>query len=131
MSIIFQTMLLFVFFGLLPVKDATSTKENYIGEWKWIRTEFSDRGGLTITTSNQTREERSIKVTADYQLALYKNGKRICSEQFNIKDQGVKPFGYNITGECLNGRISVEGDTLQLYVYRGCPSSTSFYVKMN
>lgn len=124
--------LLFLF-SLFLVQDnqLEVEKSDFIGTWEWVSSELVSDAGIFITTPETEDLTASIVITEDYQLVNMLNGSATCQSDFvlDLEWDSENPFRYKEIN-CSIGYMTISNDTLITYLDLGCPSVSSYYVKV-
>lgn len=75
-----------------PFKDAKSTRNALAGQWNWIQTTQTGRGGTTITTPASSGETREINFTSDTNVSLLTNSKTAGTYTYTIESSPTAEF---------------------------------------
>ena len=120
-------------FSLFLIQDnqVEVDKSDFIGTWKWVNSELVSEAGIFITTPETGDRTESIVITEDYQLVKMLNGNVTCQSDFvlDLEWDTENPFRHREIN-CSVGSMTISNDTLETYAYLGCPSTSSYYVKV-
>ena len=121
---------LFILTLTLAGSQSDSPKDKYIGKWIWVKSDFSNRGGGGTTNPTTTTFTAMVEITSDFKLKSFENGVLICEADFVLPEVDSEEFSSFSEDNCYLGSAQIKNDTLQFYRYLGCPSVTSYYVKI-
>lgn len=98
-----------------PFKDAKSTRNALAGQWNWIQTTQTGRGGTTITTPANSGETREINFTSDTNVSWLTNGKTTGTYTYTIESSPTAEFYLNM--------FSADGSLYKIFQIFGCNQS--------
>jgi hypothetical protein len=75
-----------------PFKDAKSTRNALAGQWNWIQTTQTGRGGTVITTPASAGETREINFTSDTNVSFLTNGKTTGTYSYLVESSPTAEF---------------------------------------